>query len=133
MIAVRECKVVSRNQRNLGFEALKRSLAKLPVQNAILDGEIVCLTSGASVSSTSYSAGKRSQCCTHSTFCGLPGATRDQFRVNRGQTILSARGKSGWYEEEGPGGLDRRGASRIELGAIRQKSERKYAILFSES
>jgi ATP-dependent DNA ligase len=31
-------KLVSRNQRNLGFETLKRSLAKLPVQNAI-DGE----------------------------------------------------------------------------------------------
>ena len=38
-----ECKVVSRNQRNLGFEALKRSLAKLPVENAILDGEIICV------------------------------------------------------------------------------------------
>ena len=32
-----ECKLVSRNQRNLGFEALKRSLANLPVQNAIND------------------------------------------------------------------------------------------------
>jgi len=39
----RESKLVSRNQRNLGFEALKRSLAKLPVRTAILDGEIVCL------------------------------------------------------------------------------------------
>ena len=38
-----ECKLVSRNQRNLGFEALKRSLAKLPVENAILDGEIICV------------------------------------------------------------------------------------------
>ena len=38
-----ESKLVSRNQRNLGFEALKRSLAKLPVENAIIDGEIVCL------------------------------------------------------------------------------------------
>jgi bifunctional non-homologous end joining protein LigD len=38
-----ESKLVSRNQRNLGFEALKRSLAKLPVETAILDGEIVCL------------------------------------------------------------------------------------------
>jgi ATP-dependent DNA ligase len=34
-----ESKLVSRNQRNLGFEALKRSLAKLPVENAIIDGE----------------------------------------------------------------------------------------------
>jgi hypothetical protein len=33
-----ECKLVSRNQRNLGFEALKRSLAKLPAQNGIIDG-----------------------------------------------------------------------------------------------
>jgi len=36
-----ECKLVSRNQRNLGFEALKRSLAKLPVENAIIDGEVI--------------------------------------------------------------------------------------------
>jgi len=35
--------LVSRNQRNLGFEALKRSLAKLPVKNAIIDGEIICV------------------------------------------------------------------------------------------
>ena len=34
-----ESKLVSRNQRNLGFEALKRSLAKLHVENAIIDGE----------------------------------------------------------------------------------------------
>jgi ATP-dependent DNA ligase len=34
------CKLVSRNQRNLGFEALKRLLANLPVRNAIIDGEI---------------------------------------------------------------------------------------------
>ena len=40
-----ESKLVSRNQRNLGFEALKRSLAKLLVENAIVDGEIVCLDS----------------------------------------------------------------------------------------
>ena len=39
----RESKLVSRNQRNLGFEALKRSLAKLRVKNAILDGEIICV------------------------------------------------------------------------------------------
>ena len=38
-----ESRLVSRNQRNLGFEALKRSLAKLPVENAILDGEIICV------------------------------------------------------------------------------------------
>ena len=38
-----ECKLVSRNQRNLGFETLKRSLVRLPVQNAIIDGEIICL------------------------------------------------------------------------------------------
>jgi len=40
-----ESKLISRNQRNLGFEALKRSLAKLLVENAIIDGEIVCLDS----------------------------------------------------------------------------------------
>ena len=38
-----ESKLVSRNQRNLGFETLKRSLAKLPVKNAILDGEVICV------------------------------------------------------------------------------------------
>jgi bifunctional non-homologous end joining protein LigD len=38
-----ECKIVSRNQRNLGFESLKKALTKLPVQSAIIDGEIVCL------------------------------------------------------------------------------------------
>src|SRR5215831_2699569 len=38
-----ESKLVSRNQRNLGFETLKRSLAKLPVENAILDGEVICV------------------------------------------------------------------------------------------
>ena len=38
-----ECRLVSRNQRTLGFDALKRSLAKLPAQTAILDGEIICL------------------------------------------------------------------------------------------
>jgi hypothetical protein len=39
----RASKLVSRNQRNLGFEVLKRSLAKLPVENAIIDGEIICV------------------------------------------------------------------------------------------
>jgi bifunctional non-homologous end joining protein LigD len=38
-----ECKLISRNQRNLGFVALKRLLAKLPVKTAILDGEIICV------------------------------------------------------------------------------------------
>ncbi len=38
-----ECKIISRNQRNLAFESLKKTLAKLPVRDAILDGEIVCL------------------------------------------------------------------------------------------
>ena len=38
-----ESKLVLRNQRNLGFEALKRPLAKLPVENAMIDGEIICV------------------------------------------------------------------------------------------
>jgi bifunctional non-homologous end joining protein LigD len=38
-----ESKLASRNQRNLGFEALKRSMAELPVENAILDGEVICV------------------------------------------------------------------------------------------
>jgi bifunctional non-homologous end joining protein LigD len=38
-----ECKIVSRNQRNLGFDSLKEVLANLPLRNAIIDSEIVCL------------------------------------------------------------------------------------------
>ena len=38
-----ECKILSRNLNHLRFTSLKKALAKLPVQNAILDGEIVCL------------------------------------------------------------------------------------------
>jgi bifunctional non-homologous end joining protein LigD len=38
-----ECRIVSRNLKNLHFDSLKKALAELPVQNAILDGEIVCL------------------------------------------------------------------------------------------
>ena len=38
-----ECKILSRNLNDLRFASLKEALAKLPVQNAILDGEIVCL------------------------------------------------------------------------------------------
>jgi ATP-dependent DNA ligase len=37
------CKRVSRNARNLQFLSLSAFLAALPVSNAILDGEIVCL------------------------------------------------------------------------------------------
>jgi bifunctional non-homologous end joining protein LigD len=37
------CRLVSRNLKNLRFESLKAALAKLPVQRAIIDGEIVCL------------------------------------------------------------------------------------------
>ena len=37
------CELVSRNQNHFSFKSLKESLGKLPVQNAILDGEVVCL------------------------------------------------------------------------------------------
>ena len=41
-----ECKLVSRNLNHFkSFDHLKKSLDKLPVQNAILDGEVVCLNS----------------------------------------------------------------------------------------
>ncbi|MGB9431739.1 MAG: hypothetical protein WBQ89_05820 [Candidatus Acidiferrum sp.] len=41
-----ECELISRTlNRFKSFESLKKSLDKLPVQNAILDGEIVCLDS----------------------------------------------------------------------------------------
>jgi bifunctional non-homologous end joining protein LigD len=39
-----ECKLVSRNLNHFkSFDLLKKPLDKLPVQNAILDGEVVCL------------------------------------------------------------------------------------------
>jgi bifunctional non-homologous end joining protein LigD len=45
MIYIRggECKLISRNLKNLRFQSLKSALTRLPVQSAILDGEIVCL------------------------------------------------------------------------------------------
>ena len=36
-----ECKIISRNQRQLRFNSLAKALAGLPVRNAIIDGEIV--------------------------------------------------------------------------------------------
>jgi bifunctional non-homologous end joining protein LigD len=38
-----ECKLISRNQRNLGFASLRKNLAKLRVEDAIIDGEIICI------------------------------------------------------------------------------------------
>jgi len=38
-----ECCLISRNLRKLKFESLQKKLAKLPVTEAILDGEIICL------------------------------------------------------------------------------------------
>jgi bifunctional non-homologous end joining protein LigD len=41
-----ECMLVSHNLKHFkSFESLRRSLDRLPVQNAILDGEVVCLDS----------------------------------------------------------------------------------------
>ena len=41
-----ECKLVSRNSNQFkSFLSLKESLGKIPVKNAILDGEVVCLDS----------------------------------------------------------------------------------------
>jgi bifunctional non-homologous end joining protein LigD len=40
-----ECKLVSRNMKLLRFDSLRESHAKLPVQNAIIDGEIACMDS----------------------------------------------------------------------------------------
>jgi bifunctional non-homologous end joining protein LigD len=65
-----ECKLVSRNQRTLGFDALKRSLAKLPAQTAILDGEIVFLDAQGVSRFNQLLSRKGSQCFTPSTFCG---------------------------------------------------------------
>jgi len=36
-----ECRLVSRNLRSLRFEPLRVALSKLPVKNAIIDGEII--------------------------------------------------------------------------------------------
>jgi bifunctional non-homologous end joining protein LigD len=38
-----ECKLISRNNKNLRFGSLKAVLEKLPVKSAIIDGEVVCL------------------------------------------------------------------------------------------
>jgi ATP-dependent DNA ligase len=38
-----ECRLVSRNLRTLRFEALRVALGRLPVKNAIIDGEIICV------------------------------------------------------------------------------------------
>jgi bifunctional non-homologous end joining protein LigD len=38
-----QCKLVSRNMRLLKFDSLKNMLAGLPVRDAVIDGEIVCL------------------------------------------------------------------------------------------
>jgi len=38
-----QCWLVSRNQKNLKFESLKKALSGLPVKSAVLDGEVICL------------------------------------------------------------------------------------------
>jgi bifunctional non-homologous end joining protein LigD len=38
-----KCKLVSRNQNHFNFLFLSVALGKLPVENAILDGEVICL------------------------------------------------------------------------------------------
>ena len=40
-----ECRLVSRNLKHLRFKTLEEALATLPVQNAIIDGEIICVDS----------------------------------------------------------------------------------------
>jgi ATP-dependent DNA ligase len=65
-----ECRLVSRNQRNLGFASLKKALAGLPVQTAILDGEIVFLDAQGVSRFNQLLSRKGSQCFTPSTFCG---------------------------------------------------------------
>lgn len=40
-----QCWLVSRNQKNLKFESLKKALSGLPVKGAVLDGEVICLDS----------------------------------------------------------------------------------------
>lgn len=38
-----DCRLVSRNLKSLRFASLERALAELPVKDAILDGEIICI------------------------------------------------------------------------------------------
>jgi bifunctional non-homologous end joining protein LigD len=38
-----ECKILSRNSNQLRFKSLRENLARLPVQEAIIDGEIICI------------------------------------------------------------------------------------------
>src|SRR5215471_4885017 len=38
-----QCKLMSRNLKNLRFDSLTDALAKLPVRNAIIDGEAICI------------------------------------------------------------------------------------------
>ena len=38
-----ECKILSRNSNQLRFKSLRENLARLPAQDAIIDGEIACL------------------------------------------------------------------------------------------
>jgi bifunctional non-homologous end joining protein LigD len=38
-----ECKLISPNLKNLRFDSLRKALATLPVENAILNGEIICI------------------------------------------------------------------------------------------
>ena len=40
-----ECRLVSRNLKQLRFDSLKKALAKLKVKSAIIDGEIICVDS----------------------------------------------------------------------------------------
>jgi bifunctional non-homologous end joining protein LigD len=42
-IEKRKCHLVSRNLNQFKFETLQEALSTLPVKNAILDGEVVCL------------------------------------------------------------------------------------------
>ena len=38
-----ECKILSRNSNQLRFKSLRENLARLRVQDAIIDGEIICI------------------------------------------------------------------------------------------
>jgi len=54
----RECRLLSRNLKNLKFESLEAALAKLPVKDAILDGEVIGLDTNG-VSRFRYLLGKK--------------------------------------------------------------------------
>jgi hypothetical protein len=78
-------RLISPNQGGLKFASLKTALAKLPVDDAILDATLSASTRTVSVDSTSFSIGRRNLCSTRSTCCGSTAKTCASFRESNGR------------------------------------------------